>query len=274
MNNDKLLEILKTNSMTFTVKEIQEMMDEELNKNPEEMDTDLVDLCAEVLNKIYYGNTENAVVENNNAQEKKKETKTTSKRIKLRKIVLIAAIFMIITSIAIPVSAKYIHNEASDKIVQFFNSHFNFDLRSGNKNAIQHSDENIELIKVLKDAGFENIILPSCFLENNYSKEDIEISDEESYLNAEIDFEWQNNIDGYIGITKHKTELTMFIIGHGNIGDQHNLAKQITVNGMDILIFSNDKESYIEYVDNNIEYSISLNNCNFEFAVEIAESLK
>lgn len=274
MNNDTLLKELKRNSMTFTVREIQEMMDEELNKNPEEMDTELVDLCADILNNIYFGTNVEKVTEINDNIENKKENKTTSRKIKFSKILLIAAVFIIITSIAIPVSARYIHNETSDKIVQFFNDHFKIDLRSGNINAINHSDENIELIKQLNQAGFENIILPNDLLKYNYSKNDVAISEDESYLTAEINFKIDNNISGYIGIIRHKTNLTEFAIGQGDIGDQYDSVKQITVNGMDILVFNHGEVSHIEYVDNNIEYSIYLEKCSFDSAIKIAESLK
>lgn len=271
MNNDTLLEELKKNSMTFSVREIQEMMDEELNKSPEEMDTELVDLCADVLNNVYFGtNIEKSTEINDNIIN----DKTKSRKIKFSKVLLIAAVFIIIASIAIPVSARYVHNEASDKIVQFFSDHFKIDLRSGNKNAINHSDENIDLIKQLNQAGFENIILPNDLLKYKYSNNDVAIDEDESYLTAEIDFNIDDDINGYIGITKHKTDLTEFAIGQGYIGDQYDSVKQITVNGMDVLVFNNDKKSYIEYVDNNVEYSIHLEKCSFDSAIKIAESLK
>lgn len=274
MNNDTLLKTLKSNSMTFTIKEIQEMMDEELNKSPEEMDTELVDLCANILNQVYSNSQKTITKRCDNTQENDKETKTASKRIKIGKIVLIAAIFMVITSIAIPVSARYVENEASNKIVQFFSDHFKIDLRSGKKSAINHSNENIDLVNILNDAEFESIILPSDLLVNNYSKDNISIFKDENYLTAEIDFKIDNDISGFISIIEHRTSFTEFSIGQGDIGDQYDSVKQITVNGMDILIFSNDEESYIKYVDNNIEYRIDLNNCSLDDAVKIAESLK
>lgn len=270
MNNDTLLKELKTNSMTFTVREIQEMMDEELNKSPEEMDTELVDLCADVLNNVYFGTN---IEKNTEINDNIKNDKMTSRKIKFSKVLLIAAVF-IITSIAIPVSARYVQNESSDKIVQFFSDHFKIDLRSGNKNAINHSDENIDLIKQLNQAGFENIILPNDLLKYKYSNNDVAIDEDESYLTAEIDFNIDDDINGYIGITKHKTDLTEFAIGQEDIGDQYDSVKQITVNGMDILVFYHGEVSYIKYVDNNVEYSIHLENCSFDSALKIAESLK
>lgn len=53
MNNDTLLETLKSDSMSFTLAEIEEMMDDELSKEPGEMDTKLIDICADIINKAY-----------------------------------------------------------------------------------------------------------------------------------------------------------------------------------------------------------------------------
>lgn len=46
-------EIFKEEYVAFTLEEIEEIMDEELEKDQEEMDTDLIDICAEILVKQY-----------------------------------------------------------------------------------------------------------------------------------------------------------------------------------------------------------------------------
>ncbi|MCC8073935.1 MAG: hypothetical protein LIO62_07415, partial [Clostridiales bacterium] len=275
MNNDTLLKALKENSMTFTAEEINQMMNDELNKDPQEMDTELIDICTDILSDIYFNadtETENAA-KVNDSTESRKENKTTSKRIKLGKALLIAAVIVIITSIAVPVGARYVHNEVSDKIVQFFSDNFKIDLRSGNKSAISHSDENIYLIKQLNQAGFESVILPGDLLNNTYSENDITISDEEDCLSAEIDFKI-DDISGYICITEYKNDELADILNQSEIGEQYDSVEQLTLNGMDILIFNHDDISFIEYADNNIEYSIHLENCSLDSAVKIAESLQ
>lgn len=272
MDKSTLLDTLKSKSMTLSLEEIQEIMDEELNKNPEEMDAELIDLCADVLDKAYFGTEESTALQEETQNNEK--TKTRTKRIKLGKIFLVAAVIVILFSIALPVSAKYVHNEASEKIVQFFSNHFKIDLRGSNQNAINHSDENIDLIKNLEDAGFDEIILPSALLEDNYSKDNINISDDEMLLSAVIDFKIDKNITGYIGITKHKTEKSNDLLGQGDISEQFDSAKQISVNGMDVIIFSSENESFIRYVDNNTEYTIDLGNCDLDTSIEIVKTLE
>lgn len=69
MDRLTLLEILKSKSMTLSLEDIQGIMDEELNKNPEEMDAELIDLCADVLDNAYFGTQD--------------EEKITAKKIKI-----------------------------------------------------------------------------------------------------------------------------------------------------------------------------------------------
>lgn len=196
------------------------------------------------------------------------------KRVKFTKALLIAAIIVVILSIAIPVSAKYIYNDASDAIVQFFNDHFHIDLRAGNTNAINHSDDNDEIIKYLKEKGFDNVIIPSEFLKTEYEKTIVDFSEDSDFLYVHINFKSRSSeLTGEILLTKHKNSSTEFVMGQDTISDRFNSIKQISVNGMDVLVISNDERSMIQYLDGNVVYDIGLNNCNLETAIEIAETL-
>lgn len=196
------------------------------------------------------------------------------KRVKFTKALLIAAIIVVILSIAVPVSAKYIYTDASDAIVQFFNDHFHIDLRAGNTNAINHSDDNDEIIKYLKEKGFDNVIIPSELLKTEYEKTIGMFNEDEDFIDIVIFFENKSNdITGDICLTKHKTQITEFVIGQANVADNFDSMKQLSINGLDILVFSDGITSVIEYVDVNTVYDIDLNNCDFETAIRIAETL-
>lgn len=54
MEKDILLKMLRSDPSSFTLIEIEDMMDEELNKEPGEMDSELIDLCADILEKAYF----------------------------------------------------------------------------------------------------------------------------------------------------------------------------------------------------------------------------
>lgn len=49
MKKETFLAILNEEYMDFTEAELHEMIDEELTKDPDEMDTNLIDLCLDAL---------------------------------------------------------------------------------------------------------------------------------------------------------------------------------------------------------------------------------
>ena len=103
MNKSSLLEILNSNKAKLTLEDIRTIMDEELNKEPDEMDTDLVDLCMDVLSGVI---SKTEAVEQ---KESDSQSGTNTKKVfKLTRALLIAAIVVVFFSIAIPVSAEYI----------------------------------------------------------------------------------------------------------------------------------------------------------------------
>lgn len=110
MNKDSLLETLNSNKAKLTFEDIRAIMDEELNKDPAEMDTDLVDMCMDVLAEAA------ATVQANENKESLKPSGTDSKKVfKFTRALLIAAIVAVFFSIAIPVSAGYIKANRIDE---------------------------------------------------------------------------------------------------------------------------------------------------------------
>lgn len=262
MNKITLLDLLETEPFTFTLREIEEIMDEELNKSPEEMDTELIDICADVLNKAY-------------AEEKNgsKTEKPKIKKIKTGKVLLIAAILISVFILSISASAKFFNIDASEKVVQFINNHFNVNLGNANTDADNDTDNGLELINSLNEKGFENVILPATLISEDYSTK-ITTQHLENVEQAYIEFKSvSTNVSGKVIITNHKNNNDSFTIGQGSVPDLYNQVKQIHVNEIDVLVFSDETNSYIYYIDKNIEYHISIS-CDFDVAVEIAETIK
>ena len=79
MDRLTLLETLKSKSMTLSFEDIQGIMDEELNKNPEEMDAELIDLCADVLDNAYFGTQDEVITLENNSEENQDNAKHMQK---------------------------------------------------------------------------------------------------------------------------------------------------------------------------------------------------
>lgn len=269
MHRDTLKEILKSKSMSFSAEEIEEMMNEELDKFPEEMDTELVDLCAQVLEKVYFAANEQNLKAN-------KPNKNNIKSIKIRKVILVAAIVAIFACAStMMIGAKYFNIDASEKIVKFVGDYFDLNLRNGKTEANKYSDENNALVKYFKkQLDIENIILPSIFLSDEYEIKGTDIQDGEGILWVGVHITNETtNFSGYIDLMKAKSPQFIFGLGQGHISKEFDRVKQLTINGMDIIVFGNDKRAFIDYVDNNTEYEISLH-CDFDTAVEIANSIE
>ena len=53
MEKDILLQMLRYEPISFTLDEIEAMMDEEMNSDPADMDCKLIELCADILENAY-----------------------------------------------------------------------------------------------------------------------------------------------------------------------------------------------------------------------------
>ncbi|MDE6111198.1 MAG: DUF4367 domain-containing protein [Eubacterium sp.] len=263
MTSEELIYFLKSEPMKFTYSEIEQMMDEEMAKDPDEMDTDFVDLCADVLCKAL-------------DEIEQKETDSNGKnnkriKFKLLRIVVAAIVFALMLCTAVSVAAKYVHNETSDKIVKFYEDHFSINLRNGETCSEKYSDESIELISKLKDNGFDNIILPSALLTDDYTY-NVDIDENDELLTAYCTYNSKNTVV-HITITKHKNDENSILTNDTQVTAQYDSAKQLSLNGMDIIVLGGKEVSTITYVDNDTIYAIELGNNDFDSAVEIAKSI-
>ena len=118
MNKEILKKILKTESVSFSYEEIQQMLDEELEKSPDEMDTQLIDLCVDVL----------SMQDTPEKQETKKH-----KKISAKKVLLIAAVISIVAALAIPVAAEIPAIESQGGIIKVLENYIRVNLTGGSK---------------------------------------------------------------------------------------------------------------------------------------------
>lgn len=258
MDDNILNKVFNSEPIKFTLSEIEMMMDEELDKNPDEMDTDFIDMCMDVL-------------ENGYAAEEEKLKKKLYRRMKLSKILLTAIIITAAAGISIPVGAKYIESDVSDKIVQFCYDYFNVDLRNGKTQAQNHIYDDGNIVNKLKEEGFDNVILPLDIANSLCSMESVQKS--EFIATASIKCEIKKRNTNCVVTISRYNEDSSFSVGQTKVSNGFDSVKQLTINGMDVIVFSDNETSCILYVDNLTEYDIRLDNCNIETAVEIAQTL-
>ena len=123
-------------------------------------------------------------------------------------------------------------------------------------------------------SGFDHIILPNALLADDYTY-DVDISEDGEIITAAIVF--KNKVDNSTAsayIAKYKNDIISVLNNDTQITSEYDSAKQLSINGIDILVFGNKTNSSILYIDNDTEYDIALNNYDFNSAIEIAESMQ
>ena len=64
-----------------------------------------------------------------------------------------------------------------------------------------------------------------------------------------------------------------FLNGETLVNGRYEEAKQLTINGINVIVFSENNSCVIVYYINDVEYSMALNGVTFDKAVEIASTL-
>ncbi|MCH5316066.1 MAG: hypothetical protein J1E81_09135 [Eubacterium sp.] len=244
MDKEILYEILNSKSEILSSVEIESILNDELDKSPEEMDTDLIDLCLDALNTV--------------DEEKLNKQKKTYR---LGKILIAAAIFALVIGITIPVCAKLLNINVPDGIVAFYKDCFHVDLSPN-----EYVDD---IAGQLEQDGIENAILPKIvFYKESVISHYLRTDDTNAII---LNFDFTNdNIDGSVTIQKYNEY--NFYSGKRNISLDFEDIEYIKQNDVEILVFSKDDLSYIYYTVDKAEYSIVLDS-NFETAYQIAKSI-
>lgn len=281
MNNiDKnlLSKILNEKGMMLTAKEIEEIMDTETAKPEEEMDTELVDLCATALVQKYYPKLKNEPEipmfcpwEEETKQQEQKSAQPKKKRlVSFKKVFLVAAVIVLVFAIAIPAGAALFSGDAANSIIEFCEDHFKINLK---KEKTTSPAQN-ELVNQMILESLDSLMLPEELLSDEYQKSVTNIIKDE-YKNAiyiSITNE-SNDFAGNLVVTQYNDSNVEAINGLGYVSDMHKYFKHLLINNNDIVVFGNDKQVYINYIDESTGYEIMLN-CDFETAVSIAETIK
>lgn len=248
MKKETFMAILEEDSMIFTEKELWEMIDEELAKDPSEMDTDLVDLCLDALD----GKFDDEEIERIN----------TRKRLRPGKILLVAAVIVLILGISLPVCAKHLNLNTGEGVIHYIDNHFEVDLGTSNKS--------VDVLSQLRNEDI-NAVIPNELLKSEYVYDNYQVDYKNSnYITYYVEFE-DNDIKGSITINNY-VDNSEFLVGKNFADEEYESFEQISKEDKEILVFGDDETSNIYYVVNNIEYIIVINS-DYSTAYNIAETL-
>lgn len=238
------------------------MLDEELAKPPEEMDTDLVDLCLDALDGKFDNipdSTADKISADNDCDAKSKN----KKRVKIGRILLIAAIVALILGLSVTAGAKFLSIDASEDVVQYSDDGFNVNLKNNTSD---------DIISVLGNDGLNNIVLPAEITDGTYKVSNyyLDLSDE-NIPKYNFDIFSDTNRIGKVSIRAYINNFD-FSNGNRKVDSDFQNVMQIDKDNYTVLVFGDDKDSYIYYIIDNFEYSISFD-ADFSTAYEIAKGM-
>lgn len=245
MNKKILKEILKTESVSFSYEEIQQILDEELEKSADEMDTQLIDLCVDVLSK---------------QEVPEKEATKTHRKVSPKKLLLIAAVICILAILAIPVSAELPTIQSQGGIIKVLENYISVNLTGGEK---------YNLSKELQDYGIPDNLLPSRFFESDCVVSDVQITGDDAY---HFTFELTDlDCNGYILVSKFTQELE-FGYNYADIYAEAEQLKQLTINGLQMVVYSTgDEVVKVFYQTESFNFDICICDLTFNEAIKIFE---
>lgn len=254
ISKKKLKKMIASDFTDLSTEEIKALIQKEVDKCPDEMDTDYIDLCFELLS-----------IKNNSSP--KRRIKFT----KIAKVLLSAAVLMAVFISTITVSAQFNLN-IPEKIVQLINGNaeIDYNLENADTTADGYALLNTDLAKQLADYGITPVTLPEEMTKENCKITNFESVSSDDISNfVSIDFDY-NGKQGWLRIDQMSENLES--TGVWSVNDIES-GKIIKVNGMDVLVFEQENDCSIIYKDNSTTYDISLD-CDMKTAIKFAESIK
>lgn len=243
MNKEIIRNTLEADSEELSGEDIQTILDEELNKNEEEMDTELFELLIEALSRT----ADSAEVSCENSQGNIKKIKHR----KIKRILIIAAVLSIISIITFSVGANIFNVDAKPGIVRIFGN-----IVSINLEALENKEIESNNYEEFKGTYFFPIFRSdTCVLEEKeHSGESVRL----------IEFYFKDSgVSGNITIDQNSL--------YGFVSDKYDFItrveqiKQTEIDGVDTLILSTaSMGSEIIYVANNDYYHIHFPDLTFE----------
>lgn len=253
LSKKKLKKMIDSDFTDLSTEEIKALIQKEVDKGPDKLDTDYIDLCFELL----------AVKSN-----------AKSKRVKFKKpakLIIIAAALTVIFISTVTASAQF-NFDIPQSIAKLIdnNAEIDYDLENADTTADGYALLDSDLAKQLADYGITPVTFPEEMTKENCKVIQIEdVSVDKTWKIISVDF-YYNKQKGWLRVEQMSEEFET--AGVSTVMDIKS-GQMTNINGMDILLFEQEGSYKIKYKDNNTTYDISLD-CDSETAIKFAESIK
>ena len=271
MTKKQLLKILNDDSLELTVEELENIIEEELQKDEAEMDPDLIEYCLYYISKAETeGDKEKKADSAGNdkiteppAADKLKKSRFNGKLKKLPIIAATIALLLVTTGIATVATNKKVKNSA----ISFYENHIqvHFD-----KQKDESGIPGTEIAAELRKHDISDLKLPAMFLSSDCIYDNI-FEDNIDGLKVTSFSYRANNLSGKVSIRKFYSNESVLPIDFNNT-TSYSKVEELSVNGLTVFVIEQENFCSIAYQDNLTQYMMYLNT-DFAETVEIAKTL-
>lgn len=271
MTNSEFMNILNDDSLELTVEELENIIEEELQKDESEMDPDLIEYCLYYISKAGTdgGKEKKADIAGNDkiteppAADKPEKSRFNGKLKKLPIIAATIALLLVTTGIATVATNKKVKNSA----ISFYENHIqvHFD-----KQKDESGIPGTEIAAELRKHDISDLKLPAMFLSSDCIYDNI-FEDNIDGLKVTSFSYRANNLSGKVSIRKFYSNESVLPIDFNNT-TSYSKVEELSVNGLTVFVIEQENFCSIAHQDNLTQYMMYLNT-DFAETVEIAKTL-
>lgn len=260
MTNSEFMKILNDDSLELTAEELENIIEEELQKDESEMDPDLIEYCLHYINKAESKGSDGKKTEP--AEDKPKKPHSG----RLKKVLIIAAtiaLLLVTTGIATIATDKNVKNSA----ITFYENRIRvlFD-----KQKEESGIPGTEIAAELKKHDISDLKLPAMFFSGDCIYSNLTEDNVEDLKDINMSYR-TNKISGRVFISKFYSKEIIPSIDFMNTTG-YSKAEEISVNGLTVFVIEQEDFCSITYLDDMTQYVMYLNT-DFESTVEAAKTI-
>lgn len=263
LTNKDFLHFINDKSLDNSLEErLNTIIDEELEKPEEIMDTELIEYC---LDKLIFLNEQSQAIDKEVTVPHNKRNRT-SKKFK-RTLFIAAAIVLLLVG---TLSASAIFDvDSFNGVVEFYNDYIRINFKKAEDRSDVHRLLDTELAKELANNGFNEVLLPEALLSEEFEITKIEYESGEFINSANIIFKYKRK-SGSVFITKFATTDLVPDIDFLNITSK---VEKIELDNTTIYCFMQNDITSINYMDGLVQYTIQVP-MELDDAIEFAKTIK
>lgn len=260
MTNSEFMKILNDDSLELTAEELENIIEEELQKDESEMDPDLIEYCLHYINKAESKGSGGKKAEP--AEDKPKKPHSG----RLKKILIAAAtiaLLLVTTGIATIATDKEIKNSAITFYENRIRVHFD-------KPKEEDGISGTEIAAELKKHDISDLKLPAMFFSSDCIYSNILEDNTENLKAISLSYQTKNS-SGQVSVSRFYSEEIIPPVDFHNT-TSYSQAEEFMVNGLKVFVIEQGDFCSIAYQDNLIQYMMYLNT-DFASAIEIAKTI-